>query len=63
MGVGVGVVVVGVAARVVAVQVGEGTVMMVVMGAGIAHISCRLTAKNYTSESVHYCQTLRSFSI
>lgn len=53
VGVGVEVVVVGVAARVVAVQVGEGTVMTVVMGAGIAHISCRLTAKNYTSESVH----------
>ena len=50
---GVGVVVVGVAARVVAVQVGEGTVMMVVMGVGIARISCRLTAKNYTSERVH----------
>ena len=53
VGVGVEVVVVGVAARVVAVQVGEGTVMTVVMGAGIAHISCRLTAKNYTSERVH----------
>lgn len=39
-----------VAARVVSVQVGEGTTMMVAMGADTAHIS-GLIVKNYTSES------------